>query len=125
MMIITNISLYMEYLMKNFLKVLPVIVVLLLVSNPALAVEGAAVYTASNTGDAAGYIALGAGLAIGLAALGGTFGQGNAVRAALEGIARNPDAADKIQTPMILGLALIESLVIFGFVVAFLLQGKI
>jgi len=111
--------------MKNFLKVLPVIVVLLLVSNPALAVEGAAVYTASNTGDAAGYIALGAGLAIGLAALGGTFGQGNAVRAALEGIARNPDAADKIQTPMILGLALIESLVIFGFVVAFLLQGKI
>ena len=124
MMIITNFSLYMEYLMKNFLKVVPVIVVLLLVSNPAFA-EGAAVYTASNTGDAAGYIALGAGLAIGLAALGGTFGQGNAVRAALEGIARNPDAADKIQTPMILGLALIESLVIFGFVVAFLLQGKI
>ena len=104
--------------MKNFLKVLPVIVVLLLISNPALAAEGA-------SGDSAGYIALGAGLAIGLAALGGTFGQGNAVRAALEGIARNPDAADKIQTPMILGLALIESLVIFGFVVAFLLQGKI
>ena len=119
MMIITNISLYMEYLMKNFLKVLPVIVVLLLVSNPALAAESAA------SGDSAGYIALGAGFAIGLAALGGTFGQGNAVRAALEGIARNPDAADKIQTPMILGLALIESLVIFGFVVAFRLQGKI
>ena len=119
-MIITNISLYMEYLMKNFLKVLPVIVVLLLVSNPALAESGAAA-----AGDSAGYIALGAGFAIGLAALGGTFGQGNAVRAALEGIARNPDAADKIQTPMILGLALIESLVIFGFVVAFLLQGKI
>lgn len=119
-MIITNISLYMEYLMKNFLKVLPVIVVLLLVSTPALAAEGAAA-----SGDSAGYIALGAGFAIGLAALGGTFGQGNAVRAALEGIARNPDAADKIQTPMILGLALIESLVIFGFVVAFLLQGKI
>ena len=120
MMIITNISLYMEYLMKNFLKVLPVIVVLLLVSTPALAAGDAAA-----SGDSAGYIALGAGFAIGLAALGGTFGQGNAVRAALEGIARNPDAADKIQTPMILGLALIESLVIFGFVVAFLLQGKI
>ena len=109
--------------MKNFLKVLPVIVVHLLVSNPALAAEAPAAYGAA--GDSAGYIALGAGLAIGLAALGGTFGQGNAVRAALEGIARNPDAADKIQTPMILGLALIESLVIFGFVVAFLLQGKI
>ena len=119
MMIITNFSLYMEYLMKNFLKVLPVIVVLLLVSNPALAADSSVA-----AGDK-GYIALGAGFAIGLAALGGTFGQGNAVRAALEGIARNPDAADKIQTPMILGLALIESLVIFGFVVAFLLQGKI
>ena len=121
MMIITNISLYMEYLMKNFLKVLPVIVVLLLVSTPALAAGDAA----AAAGDYKGYLALGAGIAIGLAALGGTFGQGNAVRAALEGIARNPDAADKIQTPMILGLALIESLVIFGFVVAFLLQGKI
>ena len=109
--------------MKNFLKVLPVIVVLLLVSNSAFAADANAAASAAN--DYKGYLALGAGLAIGLAALGGTFGQGNAVRAALEGIARNPDAADKIQTPMILGLALIESLVIFGFVVAFLLQGKI
>lgn len=109
--------------MKNFLKVLPFIVVLLLVANPALAAEAAkAPYQAA---DAAGYIGLGAGFAIGLAALGGAIGQGNSVRAALEGIARNPDAAGKIQTPMILGLALIESLVIFGFVVAFLLQDKI
>ena len=103
--------------MKNFFKVLPVIVVLLFISNPAYAAGGV-------TGEAAGYVAIGAGFAIGLAALGGAIGQGNAVRAALEGIARNPDAAGKIQTPMILGLALIESLVIFGFVVAFLLQGK-
>ena len=109
--------------MKNFLKVLPIIAVLLFVTNPALAADAPAAYGAS--GDAAGYIGLGAGFAIGLAALGGAIGQGNSVRAALEGIARNPDAAGKIQTPMILGLALIESLVIFGFVVAFLLQGKI
>ena len=105
--------------MKNFLKVLPVIVVLLLISNPAYA---------GNSDAAAGgvgYIAIGAGFAIGLAALGGAIGQGNAVRAALEGIARNPDASGKIQTPMILGLALIESLVIFGFVIAFLLQGQL
>ena len=109
--------------MKNFLKVLPIIAVLLLVTNPALAETDKAAYGAS--GDAAGYIGLAAGLAIGLAALGGALGQGNSVRAALEGIARNPDAAGKIQTPMILGLALIESLVIFGFVVAYLLQDKI
>ena len=45
--------------------------------------------------------------------------------AALEGIARNPQAYNKIFTPMILGLALIESLVIYGLLIAFLLYGKI
>ena len=74
----------------------------------------------SNTG-----FAMAAGFAIGVAALGGGLGQGRAAAAALEGISRNPGAAARIQTPMILGLALIESLVLFAFVVAFLLQGKI
>jgi F-type H+-transporting ATPase subunit c len=69
------------------------------------------------------WAAAGAGLAIGLAALGGALGQGRAAAAALEGISRNPGAAARIQTPMILGLALIESLVLFGFLIAFLLQG--
>ena len=46
-MIITNISLYMEYLMKNFLKVLPIIAVLLFVTNPALAADAPAAYGAS------------------------------------------------------------------------------
>ena len=80
---------------------------------------------AANKFDSSSYLALGAGLAIGLAALGGTLGQGRATAAALEGISRNPGAAARIQTPMILGLALIESLVLLGFVVAFILQGKI
>ncbi len=70
-------------------------------------------------------LALGAGIAIGIAALGGGIGQGIAVSSALEGIARNPNAADKIFTPMIIGLALIESLVIYGLVIAFILQAKI
>jgi F-type H+-transporting ATPase subunit c len=70
-------------------------------------------------------IAIGAGLAIGLAAIGGGLGQGKAVAAALEGIARNPGAAGKIVTPMIIGLAMIESLVIYGLVVALILVFKI
>ena len=70
-------------------------------------------------------LALGAGLAIGISAVGGGLGQGRAVAAALEGIARNPNASDRIFTPMIIGLALIESLVIYGLVIAFILQGKI
>ena len=70
-------------------------------------------------------IALAAGLSIGLAALGGGLGQGRAAAAALEGIARNPAASGKIFTPMIICLALIESLVIYALVIAFLLQGYI
>ncbi len=75
--------------------------------------------------EAQGIIAIAAGIAIGMAALGGTLGQGKAAAAALEGIARNPEAQGKIFTPMILSMALIESLVILGFVIAFMIQGKI
>ena len=71
------------------------------------------------------WAAIGAGIAIGLGVLGGTMGQGRAASSALEGIARNPGAAAKIQTPMILGLALIESLVLFALVVSLFILGKI
>jgi F-type H+-transporting ATPase subunit c len=71
-----------------------------------------------------GLIALAAGLGLGLAALGGALGQGRAAATALDGIARNPGAADKIRGPMILGLALIESLVIYALIISFLLLGK-
>ena len=72
-----------------------------------------------------GLFALAAGLAIGLAALGGGLGQGKAAAAALEGIARNPNASGKIFVPMILGMALIESLVLFALLIAFMIFGKI
>ncbi len=76
-------------------------------------------------GIALGFLGVAAGLAIGLAALGGGMGQGRAAAAALEGIARNPSASGKIFTPLIIGLALIESLVIYALVIAFMLQGYI
>lgn len=65
------------------------------------------------------YASLSAGLAIGIAAFGGSLGQGKAASAALDGIARNPAASGKIFVPMIIGLALIESLVLYAFVIAF------
>ena len=71
------------------------------------------------------YIALAAGLGIALAALGGALGQGRTAAAALDGIARNPGAAGKIFVPMILGLALIESLVIYSLIISFQLIGKL
>jgi F-type H+-transporting ATPase subunit c len=80
-------------------------------------------HSGSNAFDVRAWAAGGAGVAIGLGVLGGALGQGRAAAAALEGISRNPGAAARIQTPMILGLALIESLVLLAFVIAFFLQG--
>jgi F-type H+-transporting ATPase subunit c len=71
------------------------------------------------------WVAIAAGLGLGIAAFGGALGQGRAAAAALDGIARNPSAADKLFTPMIIGLALIESLVIYALLISFLLLGKI
>ena len=73
---------------------------------------------ASEGGPSDAYGSLGAALAIGLAAFGGALGQGKTAAAALDGIARNPAAQPKIFVPMIIGLALIESLVLYAFVIA-------
>ena len=89
------------------------------VATSAFAQESAG---GSNLNDVKSYAAMAAGFAIGLGVLGGALGQGRAAAAALEGISRNPGAAAKIQTPMILGLALIESLVLLAFVIAFFLR---
>jgi F-type H+-transporting ATPase subunit c len=65
-------------------------------------------------------IAIGIGFAI--AVFGGAFGQSRIGAAAVEGAARNPGAAGRIQTMMILGLALIESLVLFALLVVFTIK---
>lgn len=70
-------------------------------------------------------VALAAGFGLAIAAFGGALAQGRGVAAALEGIARNPGASGKIITPMIIGLALIESLVIYSLVVSLLLFFKL
>jgi F-type H+-transporting ATPase subunit c len=88
----------------------------------ALAAEGA---PQDNDFSVKMYLALASGFGIALAAFGGALAQGKAASAALEGIARNPGASGKILTPMILALALIESLVIYALIIAFVLSGKI
>lgn len=75
---------------------------------------------AAHGNSSSGMVAIGAGIAIGLAVFGGTSAQGKAAASALEGMARNPAASDKMFTPFILALALIESLVILAFLVAFI-----
>ena len=107
--------------MKKIISILTVSVSMMLISLPAFANE----HAAADSNSWLGFVGLGAGLAIGLAALGGSLGQGKAAAAALEGIARNPQASGKIMTPMIIGLALIESLVIYGLLIGIFLNGHI
>ena len=64
-------------------------------------------------------IAAGFGMAIG--SFGTGLGQGLAIKAAVEGVARNPGASGKILTTMMIGLAMIESLAIYVFVVAMII----
>ena len=96
---------------------------ILLTSASAFAQVG--VVAADNGFSASGWLAIAAGLAIGLAGSGAALGQGKAAAAALEGIARNPGAADKLLTPLLLSLAFMEALGILAFVIAFLVQGQI
>ena len=66
-------------------------------------------------------VAIGAGLCMGIGAIGPAFGEGNAVGKALEGMARQPEAAGTLRTNMILGCAITESTGIYSLVIALLL----
>ena len=95
--------------------------VVLLLANPAFAEVGAE----GGGGWWRGLIALAAGLGLGIAAFGAALGQGRATAAAMESIGRNPNSADRIFTPLIVGLALMEALALYAFVIAIILQGKV
>lgn len=108
--------------MKKVLSFVATAVVVLVFSGAALAAAEAAA-EADSTAKVA--IALASGFGIAIAAFGAALGQGRMAAAAMESIGRNPSAADKIQLPMILGLAFIEALAIYALIIAFALQGKI
>ena len=72
-----------------------------------------------------GYVAIAAGVGFAIAVFGGAIGQSRIGAAACEGAARNPGAAGRIQTMMILGLALIESLVLFALLVVFAVVARV
>lgn len=72
-----------------------------------------------------GLIALAAALAIAVAAFGSAIAQGLVGSKAMEGMAKQPEAAGMLRTNMILALAFIESLSIYGLLIAFLLYAKV
>lgn len=90
-------------------------VILALASVSAFAQDATA--PAAPTGVRWG--AISAAFLLGIAAAAGAMGQSKAIAASVEGIARNPGAAGAIRLAMLIGLALIESLVIYALVVAF------
>ncbi len=65
--------------------------------------------------------ALGAGLCMGIGAIGPALGEGNAVSRALEGMARQPEAAGNLRSTMIMGCAITESTGIYSLVVSLLI----
>ncbi len=70
---------------------------------------------------ATGLIAIGMSLAIGLAAIGSGIGQGVATGKAVESMARQPEIASTIRTTLVLGLAFMETLTIYGLLIALML----
>jgi len=104
--------------MKKFIQVALWTLVAVVLPATAFAAEGGG--EASSLGPA-----LGAGLAIGLAGLGCGIGQGLTAGNTTAGIARNPGSAGSMFVNYILGMVLIESIAIYGLVIAFQLVGKI
>ncbi len=102
---------------KSIVSVLTVMMVLA-VSSVAMASEAAA---AASTDANLALICLAAALSVGIAALGCGIGMGSGIGGACSGIARNPEASGKITVTMIIGLALIESLTIYGLVISLIL----
>lgn len=75
--------------------------------------------------EQAGLFAIGAGFAVGIAAVGSGIGQGVASGKAFESIARQPELSGTIRTLLFIALAFMETLTIYGLLIAFLLVGKI
>ena len=93
---------------KSLVNALRVVSLFVATTGLALAAEG----------DGNWGLGLGAGIAIGAAAFGAASGQGKAASSALEGMARNPETGGSLQTPMLIALAFMETIVLFAFVIA-------
>ena len=70
-------------------------------------------------------IALAAAIAIAVSTIFPALGQGKTAKAAMESIARQPDAAKDIRSALIISMALMEALTIYGLLIAFILTSKI
>ena len=103
-----------EAVVKNWKMVLLVMMVAMIGTSAFAAEAGAPMEVKWGVVSAA--------FVLGISAAAGAMGQSRAIAAACEGIARNPGAAGAIRLAMIIGLALIESLVIYALIIAFMIR---
>ena len=101
------------------LRMLFFAVVGILMSGMTVLAQPEVAAAGDNASSVSKFRALAAGIGFAIAVFGGALGQSRIGASACEGAARNPGAAGRIQTMMILGLALIESLVLFALLVVF------
>ena len=113
-------------------KVLAAVAIVGIMALPALAVQEkatdkAAHAVAAGPGDTGSsrYLGMALAFALGGAAIGGALGQSNAIAKAVDAVARQPEAGARIQGMMIIGLALIETLVIYVLLICFVWGGRI
>lgn len=100
-----------------------IIAALAALSSLALPALAHAEPAAATSGPHDGTYALAIVVGVGLAALGCGIGQGKAVSAAMDGIARNPGAWKTMSTPFLMGIAFVEALTLFVWVLAILVYG--
>lgn len=106
-------------------KVLMCAGLLALMAIPAIAQAANPPTPAPAADNSKAYLGLAIAFGMALAAFGGAIGQSRATAAAAEAVARQPEAGGRIQTMMIIGLALIETLVLYTLLIAFMLNGKV
>jgi F-type H+-transporting ATPase subunit c len=100
--------------------------VLILMAAPAVAAQAVSDAAAASAGNALvkQWLAISMGLGIAIAAFGGALGQAKAIAAAVDAMARQPEAGGRIFGAMVLGLALIETLVIYALLICIFLDGR-
>ena len=105
-------------MLKRFIPAGAITALVLLLPNLAMAQE------APRTGGGVGWGHLSAAIVLGIAAAAGAISQGKTAVAACDGMARNPGASAQIRAMAFLALVLIESLVIYSLIIAFVVNGK-
>ncbi len=108
-------------------KVLVVVACVGMLATPGLALDASqeAGHKEAGSGGPTSYLGLALGFGLALAVFGGAMGQSRAIIASVDAVARQPEAGGRIQGMMIIGLALIETLVIYMLLICFMWGAKV